>query len=107
MRNLLHGRYGSHGLALNQSRTARICGLYSTGSIDLACWFAHRFRLPDSVVYQVTVAEKRVLAHVNREGPHEYEYILLLPPTVYPQRILSASETVLRGEAKRREIENR
>jgi len=53
------------------------------------------------------VAEKRVLAHVNREGPHEYEYILLLPPTVYPQRILSASETVLRGEAKRREIENR
>jgi len=79
----------------------RVRGLSWTGSVDMACWFAHRFGdLSDPAVFQVTVEEKDVLAysHKGETGRGEDEYLILLPPSVKPQRIMSASETKRRAD---------
>jgi hypothetical protein len=84
-----------------------IRGLSWTGSLDTACWYAHRFKnLADPVVYQAVVDKEHVLAysHQGETGRGEDEYIILLPPSVKVQRIMNASETSRRAEAKTREI---
>ena len=61
-------------------------GLFWTGSIERARWFAQRFaELGDPAVFTVTVTEAEVLAHVKCRD--EDEYLVRVPPRVRPRRV--------------------
>lgn len=73
------------GVSGEEPEERRIRGLSWTASKDRAREFAERFDGPDPAVYEAVIKARHVLAYINWEK--EEEFIVLLPPDVYPRRV--------------------
>jgi hypothetical protein len=68
-----------------RGRARRVRGLYWTGLLDEACWFALWTPLPDPAVYQIPFEASVVLAY--GQGTPGDDYLVRLPPACRPQRV--------------------
>jgi cell division inhibitor SulA len=80
-------------------RARRVCGISWTGSLETAQWFANRsagFGLPKPAVYSAVVCADDVLTYSDQRN--EQEFIVLLPETIRPKRILDSAALSTRAD---------
>jgi hypothetical protein len=77
-----------------RGRARRVRSFSWTSDFERAAWFARRFAplFHDPAVYRATVYEDDVLAYANERN--EQEFIVLLPSSVKPVRVLSSQGTL-------------
>jgi hypothetical protein len=84
-------------------RERRERGFSWTRSLDVACWFATRFMLPDPAVYTARVTARGVAAYVNARDEDEF-----ICRSARPRPLpLSVAEIRARGLAQTHAVEER